>query len=432
MAGYVCGYHPLPCTSKYARFEDRLETPPEGSSDYAMANPKFNEEIEQCIEHLLQDSLVMCTIAHQTPDYTSQNLRNKDKLALTTWQLFLKPGPQKIEGIKKILRQDLTLQVKANTLLSKIIQVELKRDPHHTLDLSNFSALILQQLLNILIPHQTITSLNLSHNPNVTVDTLIDLLTHLPNLHCLFLFDTRITHEDFLTLVQTQPSLFYNTTALIHPAFVDQEDKDLAWTTDYAYIAAESSSYRYYSSQNTTTISLPFFTPAHVIQAILCLFKMADPDINLWPQNICHAKVLFQSAYTTEFNGNNPQLWNKLAISIYPQHFCIPSALTTHLAFCMGHFLKMLGAAAVKVLGEQLFKVYDLEGFVAACEKEDRSAVLEEVVQNAKDKIEKLNSLAHDWKPSIETLAPTDWKFPLARFEVMTPAEPELFSFNHA
>ncbi|KIJ57363.1 hypothetical protein M422DRAFT_773947 [Sphaerobolus stellatus SS14] len=333
--------------------------------------------------------------------------------------------PSNIQLIKKILRQDSSLREKADSLLSKIVEVELQMNIQTAIDFSG-SALTSKQFIIILTPHPTISSLNLSNNPSVTVDTLTHLLTHLPNLRHIVLFNTGITRESLVDLLQTQPTLFYNLSMLIHPALINENDEELAWTAEYTHITQ--------NYNGAVAVSLPIFTPT----------KSSSP---------LSTEILFQGMYATEFNNETQPWgadWDERVISICPQHSRLPAILRMHgwmflLEVSSNSFAwvrfntkaiesckkiptlkdgnepervigrkeaanKRISAAkerinaAMEALGEKLFELYDLRGFLDACMDEGRPALTEEVAQNAIDTIEGLKNPPPYLEPSLENL----------------------------
>ncbi|KIJ29744.1 hypothetical protein M422DRAFT_214865 [Sphaerobolus stellatus SS14] len=434
-------------------------------SDSGQESTQFNQRVEESIKLLSKEPLVTYgMLAEAWPheyealdsgrevESNGQNININEPSLL---ELSLKPvlisaidsmhvdflehlmSPRNIAIMKKIIGEDTSLQEKAYPLFSKIVQVELKRNPQTTIDFSTF-ALPSRQLFNIFTAHPTITSLDISNNPNVTTQTLTELLTYLPNLRRIALFNTGITCEDLKALLQAHPSRFYYLSALLHPAIFNQDDEDLAWSAEYAHVISDGDD-KGISLEGASAVSLPFFTPHQVIQSVISLLEITHYK----PQRECLSsdrmevkEPLLQAMYASEFRDES-QYWDERVITICPQRFRLPAILRLHgwlflwkncwpiakiawvrfntqaIEECPAirdiQERKARGIAAIEILGERLFEIYDLVGFLQACAQEGRPDVPEDVVRRANYVMTKLrNSVNPSLQPTFEIMTSAD------------------------
>ena len=132
--------------------------------------------------------------------------------------------------------------------------------------------------------------LKLSHNPLVTAETIRSLLSVLPDLRRLVALGISIPHQDLFNLLANK--LFFHLEALVIPEFCGRNGGPYpnAFTffeTGDKYLGA-------------TIASLPYFTPALVVQVLtdyLSPFLADDPD---GPWSIVTAQLAPQVLISTE------------------------------------------------------------------------------------------------------------------------------------
>lgn len=170
--------------------------------------------------------------------------------------------PDKRSAIKAVLRQLSPFPEGGMSLLKKVIGQELEKH-NAQLDLSGFALSSAQ--LEALIPAMSIDVVNLSDMPAVTIDAVRHILTKLPQLKRLILFECpSISSDDIYSLLSTEPGLFNRLDALIHPCLFGElkDTEDLCpYHNAFSYIGAHS--------RGLKACSLPFFTPSRVIQALI-------------------------------------------------------------------------------------------------------------------------------------------------------------------
>lgn len=98
-----------------------------------------------------------------------------------------------------------------------------------------------------------------SDNTIATADTVENVLTVIPNLRRLVLLGNNIPGDDILNLLERKPELFYRLEALIHPCFFHLEEDGHRNVLSHLGV----------SSRASLTCSLPYFTPAQVVQALI-------------------------------------------------------------------------------------------------------------------------------------------------------------------
>ncbi|KAG6882761.1 hypothetical protein C0992_010735, partial [Termitomyces sp. T32_za158] len=129
-------------------------------------------------------------------------------------QLVWLPG--KAQTILEILKSYELLPDSSVSLLAQVIN---HLSPENV-DLSSFS-LSSPQIVAVLTNVPNVQSLNLSHNPLVTADTVHIILKSTPTLKRLVLLDTSVTDEALSSLLRDHPKLFFNLEALTHPLLLE-------------------------------------------------------------------------------------------------------------------------------------------------------------------------------------------------------------------
>ena len=166
--------------------------------------------------------------------------------------------PSHVSKIKETLRAHNPISEFGFTLLSKLIPVDAK-----FIDLSHFS-LNGDQLTRLLSLRDSVEVLNLSHMPQMTTDIFRQLITILPNLRRLVLLHT-IPDADILCLLSESPELFYRIDSLIHSAFLRPLD-EATFPVAFFHITAPD-----------FAVSLPYFTPGQLVQALTDCFSLLGP-----------------------------------------------------------------------------------------------------------------------------------------------------------
>ncbi|KAI1785354.1 hypothetical protein LXA43DRAFT_1066002 [Ganoderma leucocontextum] len=171
-------------------------------------------------------------------------------------RLILLPG--KAPEIKNVLRSLKPFPDSGTQLLVRVLS-ELKEGAR--VDLSNLQ-LSGTQLIEVLSGCGEIAFLDVSFNSILIVDDVLKLLEAAPTLRRLVMIGcSSIADAHILALVQDEPSRFKSLDSLFHPAFLTVEKPD-PYPTAFTFVNARDSG-------NLACASLPFFTPAQVIQALI-------------------------------------------------------------------------------------------------------------------------------------------------------------------
>ncbi|KAJ6599168.1 hypothetical protein DFH09DRAFT_1389279 [Mycena vulgaris] len=168
--------------------------------------------------------------------------------------------PGKARLITSALRSHDPFPDSGMALLVKVIQHEVGSDKT-ALDLSGFPLSDTQVIsLLTLLEMKEIELLKLSHNPNITVDGLRQVLSSIPMLRRLVLLDTSISDEQIYQLLTEEPKLFYTLEELIHPALISWQNPT-RYPNGFAYVGLND-------RQSLCSISVAIFTPAIVVQSL--------------------------------------------------------------------------------------------------------------------------------------------------------------------
>ncbi|KAJ6539242.1 hypothetical protein B0H19DRAFT_960316 [Mycena capillaripes] len=178
--------------------------------------------------------------------------------------------PGKADGMKPILQRQNPFPDSGMSLLAKVIEHETGSTK--TLDISGFS-LSATQIVSLLTASsmENVEVLKLSHNPNITVDALRQILSLDHKLRRIMLLDTSITDEQLKELLIQNPKLFHSIEELVHPALLSFQDP-ARYPNGFAYIGL-------HGSQTTCSPSLAVFTPATVVNSLIDFLScVADAD----------------------------------------------------------------------------------------------------------------------------------------------------------
>jgi len=184
--------------------------------------------------------------------------------------------PGKTDLVKTALRTQAPLLDTGIALLTKIIAQEVEED--RVLDLSGL-VLSSKQLITLISAIGKVESLDLSHNPVITIDTIRTILTAMPLKRLVLLGCSSVLSSDINNLLHSEPELFYTMEALIHP-FLLGRLKDVTDTSPYC------NSFSYIGLHDDPPLiacSLPFFMPSTVIQALIDSLGPLDTDLDPYP-----------------------------------------------------------------------------------------------------------------------------------------------------
>ncbi|KAI0722008.1 hypothetical protein C8T65DRAFT_600699 [Cerioporus squamosus] len=106
-----------------------------------------------------------------------------------------------------------------------------------------------------------VRSVDLSDNADIIADDVLDIVAAAPTLRRIVLMGcTSVDDARLLELVTTSPASFKTVEGILHPAFLTIKKPD-PYPCAFTYVAAMASG-------NLSCVSLPFFTPGQIIQAV--------------------------------------------------------------------------------------------------------------------------------------------------------------------
>jgi hypothetical protein len=214
--------------------------------------------------------------------------------------------PQKAELIKAILQNQCPFPDTGMALLTKIVGLEVEADK--TIDLSHF-LLSSEKIISMVAQFQVVEVLKLSHNPNVTIDTVRGILSSLPRLRRLLLLNTSVADQDLCNLLSDEPRLFVNLEALVHPLFLR--------FSEGTYPNAFSLMIVPVNAHSLGIASLAYFTPALIVQALtdyLAAFSSED----LAPFSALQSALVPQVILASDVRKDG-QSWTERGIPSFPQ-----------------------------------------------------------------------------------------------------------------
>lgn len=171
-------------------------------------------------------------------------------------------SPKYLSKIKETLRAHNPISAIDLALLSKVIAIDVTQTK--SIDLSHFS-LTEEQLIELLSAQEGVEVLNISHMQQITKDNLRQLIPHFPNLRRLVLLHT-ISDADILSLLSESPELFYRIDSLIHSAFLRRFGQAV-FPAAFSHITTQDSS-------EVVVVSVPYFTPGQLVQALTDYFSV--------------------------------------------------------------------------------------------------------------------------------------------------------------
>jgi len=217
--------------------------------------------------------------------------------------------PGKASVVKTALRELSPFPVNGMALLAKVIEKELETDKTQ-LDLSGFT-LSSAQLKTLISPLKGIDNVDLSHMSTATIDDVHVILTTFPQLKRLILLDCPlISSENIRDLLDTEPQLFNNLEAFIHPfllGILEDASDTRPYRNAFSYIGIHNHIIR--------ACSLPFFTPSTVIQALIdTLQPLRDPFASF---TVLQTSLVVQAAFSSVRASG--QKWSERNTVIIPQ-----------------------------------------------------------------------------------------------------------------
>ncbi|KAF8149500.1 hypothetical protein B0H34DRAFT_189400 [Crassisporium funariophilum] len=218
--------------------------------------------------------------------------------------------PDRFTQIKQIIRTCETLSGDAIPLLIKIVNDE--RGETKTVDLANWS-LTDDQIIAILSAQEGVEVLKLSHS-KITIGGIRRLLPILPCLKRLVLMGTTITDDDVLALYSENPQLCNMIEAFIHPVFF-KDVRQGAAPNAFSQIT--------YVRYRSIAASIPYFTPAILVQILMDNFSMVMQDDgkiypNYPPRAMCALSPLL--AICASDHRRNGKLWAERSVPFVPQN----------------------------------------------------------------------------------------------------------------
>ncbi|KAM5532634.1 hypothetical protein V8D89_013678 [Ganoderma adspersum] len=193
-------------------------------------------------------------------------VRFRDASSTATRLIWL---PGKAGEIKKVLRDLNPFPDSGTQLLSRALS-ELKEGARVDLSGFQFSG---TQLVEILSAYGEIVFLDISFNNALVADDIPKVLEVRPTIRRLVAMGCcSVLDERMLALVQNEPSRFKSLEGLLHPAFLTIEKPDL-YPTAFTFVNVRDSG-------NLACASMPFFTPAQVVQALIDVLPWRDAKSN--------------------------------------------------------------------------------------------------------------------------------------------------------
>ncbi|KAK1221357.1 hypothetical protein PQX77_015826 [Marasmius sp. AFHP31] len=164
-------------------------------------------------------------------------------------------------------------------LISKIVEANPKRVILSDLQIPSDGLI---EVLSVLEESHPIGYLDVSHNKNVTIETLRAILEAHPDIHRLVLYGTSITEDDLETLLYEERSLFFRVDELIHPLMFSH-DECSTWSHP-AFSFFFNDPEPMLQPRFSSLVSTPILKPSVVLQSIqdLCsawtaIYSSEDP-----------------------------------------------------------------------------------------------------------------------------------------------------------
>ncbi|KAJ7146261.1 hypothetical protein C8R44DRAFT_599276 [Mycena epipterygia] len=212
--------------------------------------------------------------------------------------------PGKANHMRSILQGQNPFPDSGLSLLAKVLQHEAESDKT-ALDLSSL-ALSKSQVVSILTERGDVEVLNLSHNPNITIDGLRQVLATSAKLRRLILLDTSIANKDIHQFLIDEPKLLYTIEEFVHPAFLSGEHP-ASYPNGFTFVDVGMS--------HTGATSLAVFTPATVVQSLTDYLSpiASEPFFNF---NVMSSLVA-QAAFSSGIRGEG-ESWTGRRVHCFP------------------------------------------------------------------------------------------------------------------
>lgn len=295
--------------------------------------------------------------------------------------------PGKAKSIKSVLQRQNPFPDSGLSLLAKVVQHEIESDKTG-LDLSGFP-LSDSQIVSLLtlMEKGDVERLNLSPNPNISIDVLRHVLSTSTKFRRLILLDTSISSEQIYQLLVDEPKLFYNLEELVHPALFSWQDP-AEYPPRFTYVGL---------GQNAPcAVSLAIFTPATVVQSLTdFLSAMSDSD-GLDSYGIVGSSLVPQAAFSTAVRrGGEP--WGKRRVHCFPalinSPFDKPGWLFAASLASYGASAHRYGFVRIDTTeGTPKRNICDLGGFLKEMASEGRPLPSDEAIKKLEEIFTKLDS----------------------------------------
>lgn len=219
--------------------------------------------------------------------------------------------PSRVAVATDIIRSQNPVSDGAIALLQKLVSV----GKDHSFDLSGFN-LSGTQIVDLLAHCEgsEVTSLKLSHNPNLRTTDLEEILQRGPHtIRRMILFDTGISNAEIVLLLDTKPKLFYHLESIIHPVFLS------GFYTKEPVIPSPRFTHAMICD-SPWSVSLPYFTPNTLAQG-LTDFLSPLPPTNPYDYSIFDGPLTGMAAYAACSRSRNPELaWGERTVAYVPRN----------------------------------------------------------------------------------------------------------------
>ncbi|KAI0751221.1 hypothetical protein C8Q80DRAFT_1156099 [Daedaleopsis nitida] len=250
------------------------------------------------------------------------------------------------------------------------------------------------QVVALLSNVDDVESLNLSSDPLVVADDVLDIIATAPTLRRLNLMDCReVSGERLVELVMTQPARFRTVEGILHPAILTINKPD-PYPCAFTYSTMEN--------RQIACIALPFFSAAQVVQGAIYVIPWRDgmtTDVMMMSMGL---SLLGWAAFHSSTRKHGQMIGERTVVSVPKSTPLVPRMQTEmwmfvfHLPyFCMSpsteskwgfvHYTSEQGDKADgRVKDPKLgywAKLYDLQGFLDCMKREGRPVPSDEAVQ---------------------------------------------------
>ncbi|KAJ7507695.1 hypothetical protein B0H11DRAFT_1848900 [Mycena galericulata] len=300
--------------------------------------------------------------------------------------------PGKAGSIKSILQGQNPLPDSALPLLGKVVQHEAGPDKTG-LDFSGFPLSDAQIIsLLTLLERVDVQILNLSHNPNLTIDGLRQILSN-TKLRRITLVDTPISDEQIYQLLVDEPKLFHTVEALVHPALFSWQDP-VKYPNRFAYAGLSQ-----HSQHTACAASLAVFTPATIVQSLTDLISPIANSDTYSLYSITGSSLVPQAAFASNVRAEGDS-WGDRHVHCFPAVFDTPFNGEGWLFAAKWSMYEMSASrygfvcidATITTGGLPKFSICDLGGFLKEMASEGRPLPLDKAVKILEEIFTKLNS----------------------------------------